>query len=244
VGQPNKGRFLDRPTPWVDPPAPGPTVVIDIDGPLANMDEFAHLIQAPKYKDRDWKAFHSHFGDAALNRAGGRLVRDLVDAGFTIAYTTTRLDTFMQTTDYWIRQKSLPPGHIECRDFWTDGTVRPSLDIKRRHWWKWVDKYEDQSPVVAWIDDGPEAVAMLAEQGCPVWKFDQLVVEHLADNLLSVIERGPRPADELAKQRAEARPIFDEAEAEHQRKHKKWQQAHVARMKQRHKERRQRRAQS
>ncbi len=165
------------------------------------MDEFAHLIQAPpKYKDRDWKAFHSHFGDAALNRAGGRLVRDLVDAGFTIAYTTTRLDTFMQTTDYWLRQKSLPPGHIECRDFWTDGTVRPSLDIKRRHWWKWVDKYEDQSPVVAWIDDGPEAVAMLAEQGCPVWKFDQLVVEHLAGNLLPTIERGPPapPADELA----------------------------------------------
>lgn len=99
----------------------------------------------------------------------------------------------MPTTDYWIRQNSLPPGHIECRDFWTDGTVRPALDIKRRHWWKWVDKYEDRSPVVAWIDDDPEAVAMLAEQGCPAWQFDQLVGEHRAGNLLPTIERGPGP---------------------------------------------------
>lgn len=97
----------------------------------------------------------------------------------------------MPTTDYWIRQNSLPPGLIECRDFWTDGTVRPALDIKRRHWWKWVDKYEDRSPVVAWIDDDPEAVAMLAEQGCPAWQFDQLVGEHRAGNLLPTIERGP-----------------------------------------------------
>ena len=102
----------------------------------------------------------------------------------------------MPTTDYWIRQNSLPPGHIECRDFWTDGTVRPALDIKRRHWWKWVDKYEDRSPVVAWIDDDPEAVAMLAEQGCPAWQFDQLVGEHRAR---------PRPAVEFAEQRAAAR---------------------------------------
>lgn len=239
MGQQDRGRFIDRPKPWLNPPVPGPTVVIDIDGPLANMDAFAYLIEAPKYSDRDWKKFHQSFGDAALHRPGGRIVRELVDAGYNIGYTTTRLDTFMPATDHWLRQKSLPPGHIECRSLWVDGTIRPAYDIKRRHWWRWHDKYQAQSPVVAWIDDEPDAVAMLLEQGCPAWEFDRIVEAHRSGELLTLIEAGPLPAEDLVAQQDSARPAFDEAEAAFSVNHKKWQDAHAARMKQRAQERRQ-----
>lgn len=91
-------RFLDRPKPWLDAPRPGPTVVVDIDGVVADMHNFEGLIAAPSYADRDWKRFHTHFGEASLNRAGGKLVRALDSAGFTIAYSTTRLDQFNRTS--------------------------------------------------------------------------------------------------------------------------------------------------
>ncbi len=116
VGDMTENRsFLDRPKPWLDAPRPGPTVVVDIDGVVADMHNFEGLIAAPSYADRDWKRFHTHFGEASLNRAGGKLVRALDSAGFTIAYSTTRLDQFNRTSDRWIRAKSLPPGHIESR---------------------------------------------------------------------------------------------------------------------------------
>lgn len=128
VGDMTENRsFLDRPKPWLDAPRPGPTVVVDIDGVVADMHNFEGLIAAPSYADRDWKRFHTHFGEASLNRAGGKLVRALDSAGFTIAYSTTRLDQFNRTSDRWIRAKSLPPGHIESRSLWVDGTVRRRL---------------------------------------------------------------------------------------------------------------------
>ena len=236
MGQQNR-RFIDRPKPWLDAPSAGPTIVFDIDGPLANMDAFTYLIEAPKYSDRDWKGFHAHYRDAALNRPGGRMVRDLVDAGFNIGYSTTRVDTFMFATDYWLRQKSLPPGHIEARSLWVDGTVRPALDVKRRQWWRWVDKYEAESPIVAWIDDEPEAVSMLIDQGCPAWEFDVLVDHSQAGTLLDAISEGPEPVAKLESRRAEARPVYDEFEAAFKADHAKWQKKHAARMKKRQAER-------
>ncbi len=146
VGDMTENRsFLDRPKPWLDAPRPGPTVVVDIDGVVADMHNFEGLIAAPSYADRDWKRFHTHFGEASLNRAGGELVRALDSAGFTIAYSTTRLDQFNRTSDRWIRAKSLPPGHIESRSLWVDGTVRRAFDVKRRHWWRWENHYAETS---------------------------------------------------------------------------------------------------
>lgn len=231
-------RFLDRERPWENPPAPGPTVVVDIDGPLAKMDAYTHLIAAPRPQERDWMAFHRHFRDAAPNRAGGRVVRALAEAGYTIAYSTTRLDNLMFTTDQWIRHRSLPPGHIEPRSFWHDGTVRPALDVKRRHWWRWADRYEAASPVVAWIDDEPDAAAMLLRQGCPAWMLADLLEYQQAGDLLAVVERGPRPAAELASARASARRAFEEAEDRRRPRHTRWQQGHVARLAQRRREER------
>ncbi|WP_458683582.1 HAD family hydrolase [Prescottella equi] len=227
------GSFTDRPKPWLNPPRPGPTVMVDIDGVIANMDKFADLISAPNYSDRDWKSFHANFKNADLIKPGGKMIRELHTKGFTIAYTTTRLDQFLRPTDRWIRNKSLPPGHIESRSLWIDGSVRPALDVKRRQWWRWQAKYQQKSPIVAWIDDEPAAVAALREQGCPAWLAEDILDQFEDDALISAITAGPEPADVLAARAEAAKPAWDESEAAFQVRHEQWQKRHVQRMKQR-----------
>lgn len=230
--------FLDEHKPWRDAPRPGPTVVVDVDGPLADAAAFEHLVAAPRAVERDWTSFHAHLGRAALNRAGGRMVRELHRAGYTIVYSTTRPDTLARTTDLWIRHKSLPPGRIEVRSFWHDGTVRPAWEIKRRHWWHLYDEYRHTNPIVAWIDDDPEAVAMLRTQGVPAWESTELLAHHHAGELRPVIDQGPCPPDELDAARIAARPVFDADEQCRQPTRERWQQRHLARMRHRRLEQR------
>ncbi|MDH6283977.1 hypothetical protein [Prescottella agglutinans] len=237
----NGGSIKDRPKPWLTAPRPGPTVMIDIDGVIANMDKFAHFISAPNYRDRDWKSFHSNFGNASLIRPGGKVVRDLAEKGFTIAYTTTRLDQYLPVSDRWIRNNSLPPGHIESRSLWVDGSVRPVLDVKRRQWWRWQKKYEADNPIVAWIDDEPEAVEALREQGCPAWLFSDILGHYNDGALIPAIAAGPEPVSVLNARRDAAKPKWDEFDAAFQAKHANWQKRHVDRMKRRAAETRERR---
>lgn len=232
------GSLKDRPKPWFSAPRPGPTVMIDIDGVIANMDKFAHLIAAPNYADRDWKSFHANFGNATLIRAGGKLVRELDAAGFTIAYTTTRLDQFLPATDRWIRANSLPPGHIESRSLWVDGTVRPALDVKRRQWWRWESKYSEKCPLVAWIDDEQEAVETLRGEGCPAWLFTDLFERYKDGALIPSLAGGPEPVEVLTARRDAAKPLWKEHDAAFQVKHEEWQRRHSARMKQRARDKR------
>ncbi|WP_241665905.1 hypothetical protein [Prescottella subtropica] len=225
--------FKDRPKPWFDPPKPGPTVLVDIDGVVASMDKFTHLLAAPAYKDRDWKSFHANFKHADLIRPVGKLVRALHDAGFTIAYTTTRLDQFMPGTDRWIRKNSLPPGHIESRSLWIDGSIRPALDVKRRQWWRWQDKYQQDNPLVAWIDDERAAVDALREQGCPAWLSSDLLEQYESGDLVPAIDVGPEPADSLALCAEAARSAWDASQAPFEARQREWRTRHAERMRQR-----------
>ncbi len=162
-----------KPTPWRDTPAPGPTVIIDIDGVIASMDRHEHLIAAPRYTDRDWTEFHRRFGDADVIESGRRLACSLHAAGFTVSYSTTRFEPFTSATYEWLRRHQFPLGTIHDRAFYLDGTVRPSVDVKRRHWW-WYQR-RTGNPVVAWIDDEPEAVDALRGEGCPAWDVTDLL---------------------------------------------------------------------
>ena len=239
VGDMTENRsFLDRPKPWLDAPRPGPTVVVDIDGVVADMHNFEGLIAAPSYADRDWKRFHTHFGEASLNRAGGELVRALDSAGFTIAYSTTRLDQFNRTSDRWIRAKSLPPGHIESRSLWVDGTVRRAFDVKRRHWWRWENHYAETSPIVAWIDDEPDAVDALRGEGCPAWVFSELFDRLKVGDVVPALASGPEPVDVLAAWKAEALPRWEEFDERFKVKHARWQKRHAERMRSRQQDQR------
>lgn len=90
---------------------PGPTVVIDADGPPATMSAFEYLVAPPRAVERDRTSVHAHLGRAAPNRAGGQMRRQVHRAGHTLACSTTRPGTRARTTDSGIRCTSLPPGH-------------------------------------------------------------------------------------------------------------------------------------
>lgn len=237
--RPSKGNGRNKPHPWSAPPPSGPTVAVDVDGVVASMAQFEHLVSAKRYKDRDWKAFHRNFGNADLIKPGARLIRDLHAAGLQVSWTTTRLDQFAAPTYGWIKRRELPLGHLQTRSLFKDGTARGVIDVKRRHWWRWCDKFPD-SPLVAWIDDDENAVEALRGEGCPAWLFTDIFEHVKAGDLMAAIAAGPEPVAVLNERARAARPVWEQAENEYQDSRADWRRRHKERMKQRQAEQRRR----
>lgn len=229
----------NRRKPWEEPPRPGPTVVVNVDGVVASMAKFEHLISAENYKDRDWKQFHREFRRAELIKPGARLVRALADAGMVIVWSTTRLDQFAAATDNWLRAHQLPPGPLNPRSLFKDGN-RPVELVKRRQWWRWCDTYGSTNPIVAWIDPESDSVEALAGDGCPAWLYTDLYERFKSGTLMASITAGPEPSDVLAERARSARPAWDAEEAVWQESRAEWRKSHMERLRRRQAESRSR----
>lgn len=229
----------NRRRPWEDPPKPGPTVVVNVDGVVASMAKFQHLIDAPNYKDRDWKQFHREFRRAELIKPGARLVRALAESGHVIAWSTTRLDQFAATTDNWLRAHQLPSGPLDPRSLFKDGNRAVEL-VKRRQWWRWTDKFGISNPIIAWIDPEQESVDALRSDGCPAWLYSDLYDQFKAGNLAPSLAAGPEPKETLQARTQTARAVWDEAETVWQEGRQEWRKSHMERLRRRQAESRRR----
>lgn len=210
--------------PWKESLAdPGPVVFVDIDGVLADMRKFEYLIEGETSREKDWKAFHLEFGHADPIKAGITTVRRLYyEFDLDLVYTTTRPEQHALRTLRWFEKYKLPMGPVEFRHFVKDGP-RPALDIKLRHWWEWQEKNADRNPVLGWIDDDPASLSALRRNGCPSWGLKELNRAGRAHkSLRAALEKGPVPADELAKNREEAYPVWKASESEWKEKRKRW----------------------
>ncbi|MDN5759474.1 MAG: hypothetical protein L0H59_13255, partial [Tomitella sp.] len=226
------------PSPWKQSPdAAGPTVIVDIDGVLASMARYEHLISAPRAAEKDWKAFHGNFGKAKVITSGRKLVESLESAGVTIVYSTTRPEQFARATWNWLRKNNFPAGHVMFRHFVKDGP-RPATEVKLRHWWRWYDKFDDRNELVAWFDDNQPAINELRKQGCPAWhpkEFVRAVRSHSdSDNAVrAALEAGPTDLIELADTADTAWPAWKASEYAYQEKRSAWFARHQQRMRNR-----------
>lgn len=211
-----------RLTPWKDDPAePGPTVIVDVDGVVANMDQFNHLISAETSRDKDWATFHRSFNQARLITSGSRLVSSLTDAGLEIAWSTTRPEQFARATWRWLQSHHLPLGPTMFRHFIKDGP-RSAIDIKLRHWWFWYDQYGEDNPILGWIDDDLTAVHALRANGCPAWHPNELIPHSRKGQLLATLRSGPIDMELLDQRLAESRPIWQANEDDWQARRAEW----------------------
>lgn len=179
----------------------------DIDGVVASMNKFEWLLDGNRFSG--WSKFIKKYPQAVLISRGARLVDDAVDAGFQVAWSTTRPDHAAADTWQWQRANDLPAGPIMTRHHIKDGAYRDALDVKVRQWYWWLSRYGERNPVAAWIDDELEAVQLLRQHGCPAWTsvgLQRAIVKAEGRPLAAVLsEQGPSQ-EELDRNRARREP--------------------------------------
>lgn len=219
--------------PWRDPPTnPGPVIVFDIDGVVATMIKFEHLL-GDRFDFQEWSAFHKRYKYAALISRGARLVDDAVEDGLQVVWSTTRPDHTAPDTWEWLQKNNLPTGHIMNRHRIKDGT-RPALDVKLRHWHSWRTNYWDRNPIVGWVEDDDAANDILSKYGCPTWRPKRLqraVVRNPDQSMIDVLaSHGRFTAETLAEKYESNRYDWERREAEYQAQRHKWWQAEQERV--------------
>lgn len=227
-------RRQPRLMPWRDPlPTPGPVMVFDIDGVVATMKKWEHLL-GDKFSLEGWAEFQKHYGHAAPIARGARLVDDAIDAGLQIVWSTTRPDTAAAATWQWLQQNRLPLGPIMTRHRIKDGT-RPAVEVKLRQWYWWLDKYGDVNPIAAWVDDENSALSALRWNGCPAWHPMHLQRTLMRNKdepmMVTLMNRVTPSADKLAENLSAHRPTWDLRDNAFQQKRAKWWVEEQARMK-------------
>lgn len=237
---PDRPAPRSRPTPWKNEPTAGSTVIIDIDGVLASMTRYEHLISG-RAADKDWKTFHSKFGNARALKSGRKLVASLTAAGIVVVYSTTRPEQSARSTWNWLLKNGFPPGHVMFRHFVKDGP-RSAMEVKLRHWWRWYEKYDEANPLIAWFDDNQPSINELRKSGCPAWhpkEFVRAVRAH-GDSDTAVrdaLETGPFDLIELADLADAAWPEWKSREDAFQEKRSAWFARHQERMRARRRRR-------
>lgn len=210
--------------PWKEPlHDPGPVVIFDVDGVLADMKPFAHLVEADRAAEKNWKAFHGKYQEAKPIRSGivaaQRIFNEL---DIDLAYSTTRREQYARKTLWWMLRHDVPMGPMQLRQLIKDGP-RPADEVKLRHWRNWQRKYGDKNPVLAWIEDDPHCRNLLQKHGCPAWGHRELrraELEHRS--LRAALDAGPIDWDTLSANSEATYDQWKQTEDEWEAKRRQW----------------------
>lgn len=143
---------------WRDGPvSPGPAVVFDIDGVLADAAHRQHLLDWPH---RDWDAFFEACGDDGMIEPVHALLRSL-DPTLTVVLLTARPLRVRAQTKRWIEQSGFRWDLLIMRN-WGDYMAAPhfkSLSVDE------LSAYGFDLRLA--FDDDPRNVAMFEHHGVP-----------------------------------------------------------------------------
>ncbi|MDV7246722.1 MULTISPECIES: hypothetical protein [Rhodococcus] len=144
-------------------------VMFDVDGGVADMSAFAHLLTDGDWggsRRHAWGRFFEHAAQAAVIEPGRDVVEAVAGLGFVVVYSTTRPDTCAGQTRMWLRENGFPPARaLLCR---ARGDHRAAGDVKAGHCrvvGRWLSGF---------VDDEPETVDLLRSRGVPAHTFDVL----------------------------------------------------------------------
>lgn len=107
------------------PVPPGPVVVVDIDGVLADASGRQHLLAWPR---RDWDAFFDACGDDPVIDEVATMLA-LLDPGLSVVLLTARPMRVQRTTSEWVRRHDLRWDLLVMRDH---GDYEAAREFKQR----------------------------------------------------------------------------------------------------------------
>lgn len=142
------------------PDAPGvaepvqPLAVLDIDGVLADVRHRLHHLER---RPRDWDAFFAAAAHDELLAEGAALAHRLAPR-HEVLYLTGRPERIRGVTGRWLVQHRLPRGRLLMRP---DRDRRPARSFKSEQ----VAALAQRRAVGCVVDDDPQVVALLREQG-------------------------------------------------------------------------------
>jgi hypothetical protein len=142
---------------------PRPLAVIDIDGVVADVRHRLHLIQG---KPRRWDEFFAAAADDPPLPDGVALVRELA-AEHDIVWLTGRPERNRKLTSAWLAAQGLPTEPL---------LMRPNRDFRPARLTKLeqLRTLRAEREVALVVDDDPEVVAMVSEDGFAVTLADWL----------------------------------------------------------------------
>ncbi|MDT2006780.1 hypothetical protein FXW78_23380 [Rhodococcus opacus] len=145
-------------------------VMFDIDGGVADLSAFAHLLTVGDWagsRRQAWQRFFEHVGQAAVVEPGRDVVEAVAGLGFVVVYSTTRPVSYAEQTRLWLGENGFPPGRaLLCR---SRGDVRSAIEVKAGHCravGSWLS---------AFVDDESETVDVLRSRGVRAHCFEMLV---------------------------------------------------------------------
>ena len=140
-----------------------PLAVIDIDGVVADVRHRLHLIET---RPKRWDEFFERSADDPPLDAGVELVRELA-ADHDVVWLTGRPERNRKLTETWLAAQGLPDRPLLMR---RDRDFRPAREAKRDQ----LRRLRTEREIAVVVDDDPEVVATLSDDGFPVRLADWL----------------------------------------------------------------------
>lgn len=140
-----------------------PVAVFDVDGVLADVRHRLHLLAS---SPKQWDAFFAAAVDDPLLDEGAGLVHERAETD-EIRYLTGRPERSRALTEAWLADHDLPAGEVTMRP---DGDHRPARRFKVEQ----LRILQRRRTVVLVVDDDPDVIALLRDQGLPVRLADWL----------------------------------------------------------------------
>lgn len=143
------------------------TVVVDLDGTLANVDHRVHLVRREK---PDWDAFYGACDQDTPNEWCVRLIEDLRIGGRKVLIVSARRQTESAKTIAWLIKTFGAYGSPEVILLRPDGNHEPDTVLKKR----WLYGFGKEN-VLFVVDDRQKVVDMWRAEGltclqCYAWE--------------------------------------------------------------------------
>lgn len=140
------------------------TVVVDLDGTLANVEHRLHLVKREK---PDFDAFYAAVAGDGVNEWCARLMASMSVAGYDVVIVSARRQECEAATRKWLERNAIP--FTDLRLLRPDGDSTPDQELKRA----WLRAYGKEN-VLFVVDDRQKVVDMWREEGvtclqCAAW---------------------------------------------------------------------------
>lgn len=150
------------------PPRPGAdTIVVDLDGTLADVEHRRHLIRGGS---RNYERFHELCIEDPPNPWCVQLIENFLRAGFKIAIVSGRPASVLPQTLHWLGHALSSLEHVTVDLLREAGDHTPDTELKRR----WLER-QDRGRILFAVDDRRRVVDMWREEGivclqCDDWE--------------------------------------------------------------------------
>jgi phosphoglycolate phosphatase-like HAD superfamily hydrolase len=132
------------------------TIIVDLDGTLADVRHRLHHIRAKGRKN--WDRFFEAMPDDPVNDWCLQLLKAMAKEGYEIAIVSGRPDTYENDVKAWLARYEVPYQHLYLRG---GGDRRPDTIVKREI----LHTHFDKRDILFVVDDRTSVVKMWREEG-------------------------------------------------------------------------------